>query len=464
MASTGEARAETAQRGGGIRSRSLWAGIAALPRVALAAPAAAAAAADERPELPARLTLPQAVQMALGRSAVLLAAQAQLAQAEGRSTQAASSLYPQVSLGITESYQTINLRAQGIQIPFLPARVGPFQTFDGRGAVSQNLLNLPLLYNSRAGKLRLDASRSQYADARELVVLSVVAAYAQALRNEAQTAALAAEVKTAERLDQITLDRYNAGVANAVDVKRSRQQVDNLRQAAIEAENSVTVAKLQLAALLQAKVSSRFELADISTAYEAGALDAGQALARAEQNRRDLRATAQAVRAAELSLASVRAERLPTVQLQGNFGQSGISLAQNLDVYRIAGVVSVPVFTGHRISGEVRELEGRLEEARAGLTIARTQVETDLLAAMAGVDAARRELGVAEDAIGLAKEELELAEERFQAGITDNTEVVNAQDRVARAEENAIRARFNRNLASANLHRSLGEAEQTYSH
>lgn len=423
-----------------------------------------AAAADQRPEMPARLTLPQAVQMALGRSTLLLTAQAQLAQAEGRSTQATSSLYPQVSLGITESYQSINLKAQGIQIPFLPARVGPFQTFDGRGAVSQNLLNLPLLYGSRAGKLRLDSSRSQYADARELVVLSVVAAYVQALRSEAEAAALAEEVKSAERLDQITFDRFHAGVANAVDVKRSRQQVDNLRQAAIEAENGVTVAKLQLAGLLQVRVSAQYELVDISTAYEPGALDPGQALSRAEQNRRDLRAAAQAVQAAEMSLASVRAERLPTLQFQGNFGQSGISLAQNLDVYRIAGVVNVPVFTGRRISGEVRELEGRLEEARAGLAAARTQVETDLLAAMAGLDAARRELSVAEDAIRLAREELDLAEARFKAGVTDNTEVVNAQDRVTRAEENAIRARFNRNLAGANLHRALGVAEQTYSH
>ncbi|MBI3693519.1 MAG: TolC family protein [Acidobacteria bacterium] len=424
---------------------------------------AAAAQTDARPEIPARLTLPQAVELALRQNTLLRLAQAQLTQAEGRSEQSTSGLYPQISLGVGDSYQAVNLRAQGIRLPFAPARVGPFQSFDGRGTVSQNLFHAPLWLGSRAGKMRLDASRSQAADARELVVLSVVSAYVQALRAETQAAALAAQVETAERLHQITADRFQGGIANAVEVKRARQQANNLRQVWLEARNSVTVAKLQLANLLQARISSRFELADISSCYETPQIDPETALARAAESRIDLKAAAQAVRAAELSVQSLKAQRLPTLQLQGSFGQSGDSPARNLDVYRVQGVLSVPLFTGHRISGEVREAEGRLEEARANLAAVRTQVETDALAALAGLDAAGREVEVAEDSSRLAKEELDLALARYQGGVSDNTEVVNAQDRIARAEENLVRARFNRNLARANLHRALGMAERTYS-
>ena len=429
----------------------------------LIATVAAARPADQRPDLPSKLTLPRALELALQNNTLLLLARAQLAQAEGRAAQSTSGLYPQVSIGVLETYQTVNLRSLGIQIPFLPARVGPFQSFDARGSVSQNLLNMPVWFNSRAGKLRLESSRSDYADAREMVVLSVVSAYIQSLRNEAQAGALGAQVATAERLYQITEDRFNAGIANAVEVKRARQQVNNLRQSWIEAQNNLTVSKLQLAGLLQAKISSRFELADISGEYEAPEIQAEAALARAGESRPDLKSALQNVRAAELSVAGARAQRLPTLQFQGSFGQSGASPAGNVDVYRVQGVVSMPLFTGHRINGEVRELEGRLEEARANLAAVRTQVETDILAALESLEAARRELEFAEDSVRLAKEELDLAVARFQAGVSDNTEVVNAQDRIARAEENSIRARFNRNVARANIHRALGVAEKTYS-
>jgi len=424
---------------------------------------AASAQTDARPELPARLTLPQAVELALRQSTLLRLAQAQMTQAEGRSQQSTSGLYPQISLGVGDTYQMVNLRAQGIRFAFAPARVGPFQSFDGRGTVSQNLFHAPLWLGSRAGKMRLDASRNQAADARELVVLSVVSAYVQALRAETQSAALAAQVETAERLHQITVDRFQGGIANALEVKRARQQANNLRQVWLEAQNGATVAKLQLANLLQARISTGFELADISGSYETPQISPESALARAAETRMDLKAATQAVRAAELTLRSVKAQRLPTLQLQGSFGQSGDSPAHNLDVYRVQGVVSVPLFTGHRISGETREAEGRLEEARANLAAVRSQVETDVLAASAGLDAAGREVEVAEESSRLAKEELDLALARYQGGVSDNTEVVNAQDRIARAEENLVRARFNRNLARANLHRALGIAEKAYS-
>jgi outer membrane protein len=62
----------------------------------------------------------------------------------------------------------------------------------------------------------------------------------------------------------------------------------------------------------------------------------------------------------------------------------------------------------------------------------------------------------------LSRREVELSRMRFLQGIADNTEVVNAQDRLSRADDARIRAQYTLGLARANLARAVGGAERAY--
>ena len=62
----------------------------------------------------------------------------------------------------------------------------------------------------------------------------------------------------------------------------------------------------------------------------------------------------------------------------------------------------------------------------------------------------------------VSREEVELSRQRFTQGVADNTEVVNAQDRVSRADDARVRAMYTLGLARANLARATGAAEKTY--
>jgi outer membrane protein TolC len=57
---------------------------------------------------------------------------------------------------------------------------------------------------------------------------------------------------------------------------------------------------------------------------------------------------------------------------------------------------------------------------------------------------------------------VELSRQRFTQGVADNTEVVNAQDRVSKADDARVRALYTLGLARANLARAMGAAEKTY--
>ena len=71
-------------------------------------------------DIPAQLTLPEALNIALTNSTVLREAMAQLDQASGQYLQSRSALLPQVGIFARQSIQTISLQGLGIDVPGLP--------------------------------------------------------------------------------------------------------------------------------------------------------------------------------------------------------------------------------------------------------------------------------------------------------------------------------------------------------
>jgi len=68
---------------------------------------------------------------------------------------------------------------------------------------------------------------------------------------------------------------------------------------------------------------------------------------------------------------------------------------------------------------------------------------------------------VAKENVGLATETLSQARDRFSAGVTDNIEVIEAQQALALANENYIASLSQHNAAKIALATALGAAEET---
>ena len=163
-----------------------------------------------------------------------------------------------------------------------------------------------------------------------------------------------------------------------------------------------------------------------------------------------------------MQVRSVKASRVPTLAMTFGDGQSGTSPEHNVNTYKVQGSINVPIYTGGRIRGEIEEAEGYLHEARALLDQNRSQIETDVLTAISGVEWALKEVETSARNVKLSRQEVEFTRERFSQGIADNTEVVNAQDRLTQADDAHIHARYVLGLARANLARATGAAEKTY--
>jgi outer membrane protein TolC len=335
---------------------------------------------------------------------------------------------------------------------------------DARISVTQELLNIENMKENKASSSREESSRFLVNNARELVTLTVVSAYLDALRAKASRDSLVEQTQLARDLYQLTRDRVNQGVSAELDANRAMQQVNFLEQQRLEFEQSYVDAKLNLAAILQARVTSDFEVSDAAAYGDmiTPVSDRNAAVQSAVALRADYRAASASVRAAELKLESIKSQRLPTFHIMADDGQSGSTPVHNINTYRVLGALQVPIFTGGRIEGQSVEAEAALREARASLDETRSLVERDVLSAISGVEWALRQVEISTGNITLSRQEVDLSRSRFTQGISDNTELVNAQTRLSQAEDARIRARYALGVARANLTRATGVAENSY--
>jgi outer membrane protein TolC len=424
---------------------------------------ATAAGQQNPPSLPNPLTLSQAVTIALSNNSVVRQAQARMAQASGQYAQARSPLLPQVEGRARQDYLTINLKGLGIDIPGVPqGKSDPFGSMDARITLSQDLLNIANREAWKSSGARQESSRLLLGNAREVVVLSVVAAYLQALRVKASRDALAEQTKLADDLYKLTQDRVRQGVSAKLEAVRAQQQVNSLEQQRQEAEQNYIAAKLNLANTLQTSITADFEVDDAAAYGVETPLDRMTAVTAALGSRPDYLAAKSSIRAAELQVQSAKANRYPTLSTSFSDGQSGETPVHNQNTYRLQGTLNIPIYTGGRIRGQIDEASGALQETQASAEQLRSQIETDVLTAIAGVEWALKEVTTSAANVQLSREEVELTRQRFAQGVTDNTEVVNAQDRVSKADDARVRAMYTLGLARANLARAMGAAEKTY--
>ena len=85
----------------------------------------------------------------------------------------------------------------------------------------------------------------------------------------------------------------------------------------------------------------------------------------------------------------------------------------------------------------------------------------DVRTAFLDVEATRQQLEAAERGRELATQQLAQSRDRFAAGVATNVEIIQAQEAVAEATEQAIAARYGYAVAKALLAQSNGSAEET---
>jgi outer membrane protein TolC len=168
------------------------------------------------------------------------------------------------------------------------------------------------------------------------------------------------------------------------------------------------------------------------------------------------------MKGAEQTLSATRGERYPVLAANGGYTEQGTTFAHSHGTYIIQGGVSIPVFTGGQIKGDITQAEAALRQRKAEAENIRGQIDYDVRTALLNLSAAREQVDVTRRNVDLANENLDRSRERFTAGVTDSVEVVQAEQSLASANDQLITSVYDHNLAKLALARALGVAHTSY--
>ena len=444
---------------------------------------------------PRRLTLEQALGLAVPASEAIDLARSGVDRAEGEERRARSSLLPQLNgsasftrllksqfsgLGVEDTggdpaptscdaFAPLPAQPIGERVAALEqsvrcvSRLNPFGSLGSLPFGRANTWNLGLeasqtlfaggrLANGvraagagvRSARLGVDAARA------ELTLRVVEAYYDAALADRLVAIAQAALDQADTTLTQTAL-RREVGTAPEFDLLRATVARDNLRPPRIQAEAQRDIAYHSLRHLLNLPGAEPLELvtALTDTAFT-GVPTLAALVARAPDTSADQRVTvrqaAEAVAAQDALLRAARGELLPAISVLSQYGKvaypSG-GLPDWNDFYTNWNVVvglQVPLFTGGRLRAGREVARAGLAEAELRRRQAAEGASLDAHAARARLDAAAATWTVSAGTIAQANRAYEIAEVRFREGISTQTELLDARLALQQAEANRAQA------------------------
>ena len=383
--------------------------------------------------------------------------------ARGERWRALSALLPNLTTATSFGVRQNDVKTTlGMRLPVVPAVIGPFGVFDTRAYLDQSIFNWASIERARSSAAQVKSAEYSYKNTRELIVLVVVSNYLLVNADQSQVESAQAQRDAAKVLFDQTSDQHKAGLAAAVDVLRADVELQAREQKLIVARNNLAKQKLVLARAIGLPAGQTFDITT-DVAYQpltTSTLD--EALHQAYTSRSDYKSATEQVRSAELQKKAASAERYPELSADVDYGAIGSNPGSAHGTVSAAAVLRVPIFQGGRIHGDSLVANSVLASAKQRLEDLRAAIDQEVRDAFLDLQDTAQEVSVEKNAVQLATETLQQSRDRFASGVTDNIEVVQAQESLADANDAYIASLYRYNTAKISLARAMGVAESDF--
>lgn len=310
------------------------------------------------------------------------------------------------------------------------------------------------LARSRA---QTDAAEAALIEQRYNVTRNAKAAYYDVLRGSDLIRSAEARLARAEQVLEAAERRSQVGSGTRSDILRSQLEVNNARQALLQAQNQkrnamftlgrvvamdgpVDAAEEQPLAVTELPLD-REQLLDLVMA-------ASPAVITASANET----------AASASVRAARSQYLPNLSSSGsyNWANDAPSLNDVRGSWSMRLSMSFPVFNRFQREETVERAQVQASLARIQLDDARRLARVNLERVLGALETAARQIELAEQALEVAEEDSRVQQERYRLGVATILEQVTSQENIVGAEAALIAARYDYQLARAELEALIG--------
>ncbi|MFN2420922.1 MAG: TolC family protein [Gemmatimonadota bacterium] len=402
-----------------------------------------------------QLTLEEAVARALEHDPIVVAARGAVRAAESGERVALGAFLPSLS-AVTTTSRTSSERFN----PQTGTSVTGSSTSLNAGLSS----SLPLaigggqVADRRSARATTAAAEATFQERRYDAALAAETAFYEVLRADELIGVAQVRLERASDGREASERRLEAGVATRSDVLRSRLEESD--------------ARLQLATARSDRRTAAHALGRlVGEDGPVGAIPPDRAVPRPLAIDRgalvELAATAPSVAAAESRAAAAaavvsaaRSDYLPTLNLSWgtDWFNDRLTFSDARDSWNVRAGLSWPLFNGFRREDVVTRARVEEATARAEAADARRAARAEVERLLAAIDLAEESLALAEESVEVAREDLEVQEERYRVGASTILDRVTSQLALAEAEAAAVEARFDYEVARAELEALVGRS------
>lgn len=433
----------------------------------LLAPLPAAAAA----QLPERLSVEDAIALALRNNPghLQLLNDLDVRDAQIRASYGAFLPSVQLSAGFSSTYRETQSAIGDFGEPLTQPRAIISKT--SSAGQSLNLGSITLFdggtqfRNVGIARTQRHVAEAAVANAENMLRAAVTRAYFQAVVGERRIDLERQLLAFARDRLELVRRQFEIAAARQTDLLGARVEVAQREQALANAESGARGLRLDLLRLLGVRGEPVFALvSDLPPVIDPATLDADAIIAAAVAAHPGVVQSVASAEIAEKQLANSRWSRLPRLSLglpsyswgvteRGLFDAWGQLGAPN-NSFTFSLSASLPIFTRFQTSAELQQNAAAAEDARFQLRQRQIEVESDARAALINLERAHRSLLLAQEQADIAQLRLELAQDEYRAGATTFT----ALQQIIQSNDQAQRSVIDARLEFLNAHVRLEEA------
>jgi outer membrane protein TolC len=434
---------------------------------------------DVRIEETQAITLQQAVDLARRNSPTLQIADLQLQQTRSVLREQQAALYPDLNFQMDASRSLsaggeIGVRSQ--------QRINNFQANKTGGKSTQalpnfgsNSLNSTLqlsydvdLFGRRTANIRAAQEQLRF---RELDVerqaeqlrFDITDAYYNLQDADGQVAIRQASVRNAQQSlrDAEALER--AGVGTRFAVLQAQANLANEQQQLANARRDQRIRQRQLAEQLNVSQSSNLTAGDPVEQAGSWKMSLEESIVQAFKNRAELEQQLVQRDISKQQRRSILAGRLPQLSVSGSYNVLGQNSDNPnpfathgwADGYAIRASLTWSIFDGGAANARAKQRSADIAIAESRFDQLRNQVRREVEQAYFGLESSFENIETSEAGVLQSREALRLARLRFQAGVGTQTDVIQAETDLTRAERNRLLAIIGYNRSLASLQRAV---------
>ncbi|MBC8016776.1 MAG: TolC family protein [Sporomusaceae bacterium] len=251
--------------------------------------------------------------------------------------------------------------------------------------------------------------------------------------------------------------RFDAGTVSLSDVLQTQVRLSNARNNLIKAQNGTKLARYKLNTVVGLPLQNQAVLADkLNTQPSLPTVE--NSVAAALQNRSEMTQANLKIAMAKDKVKIAGSGKLPTVALVGTdtWADTSPSTSKDRNSWLIGMNVQFNVFDNGLTNAQIKQADHEVTQTQEQANQLTDKISLEVCQAYLSVQEATERITNNKVAVQQSQTDYQLAQQRYEAGITTNLDVMDAELAMIQAKTNYIQALYDGNSSMAQLDKAMG--------